>query len=395
MIKKISKKIIEEINRKSKIDPAKGTYPYSVAQICEAIVKKQLVIPQFQIFIRWPEKKMVDLYNYMLESKSPLSSISINKMRFSKNIGKHYSILERKLIPNEDMKNAEGIVDGFQRCLSLANAYTNKEEVSRIVFDMKKGKFILINDISKIKIHQIPVGILYNEHYEVYEDYLKNNPFLDEYKYTLDNIRNKFFHYNITINMAEDLDEEAQIIWFNELNLGGVRLTAPMVLLSGLLDKGADFYYEYSKPFIEIFKQKNLMYLFARKSTETSIPLAVLNCAYEYVFNLEHKNNFCPIASDAKISKISKCSVEDIKLMFTLVLNSLEKTFDLLKDNLDDIDRIEVYTFITGYFVKNNRMELSKERKEMLLNWAIHVDFERLGNSERRELFTNLLNNNI
>lgn len=72
--------------------------------------------------------------------------------------------------------------------------------------------------------------------------------------------------------------------------------------------------------------------LFSKKSTEISIPLSALNPAYEVITNKTHSLNFSPIPSDVKASTISKLNNDEIKNIFDMTLESLDKSIDFIEE---------------------------------------------------------------
>ncbi|KAA2301827.1 hypothetical protein FY526_23000, partial [Clostridioides difficile] len=132
--------------------------------------------------------------------------------------------------------------------------------------------------------------------------------------------------YYYVINIAYDLTEEQQLEWFEVLNLAGTKVTGVQVELTEMLVKGVDFYSEYTDKFLERLREADMSELLVQKSTEISIPLAMLNPAIEVFRGDEsHKLNFCPFPSDVKASLVSKFDAKDIRGIFNIALDALDK----------------------------------------------------------------------
>lgn len=387
--------INENIRKYTTKDPSKASQSKSISNLCDDVETGKLTLPVFQTYVRWPLSKCVELLNFQLSGDAPVSPISINVINDLSIAIPQVSFIERSLIPTSLLISKYSLIDGQQRITCNYKAYTNHEDFKCIVFDLEDGEF-KINEKS-IEKHQIPVGILYNKNQNVLIEYIKNNeqfkPF--EVYQVLTDIRTKFMKYEYTVNYANDLNEEQQKVWFTVLNLAGSRVPENQVFLCDMLVKSVDFYKEYSEPFCKKIKVANIGNydsIFPKKSIEVSIPLALLNIAYEVVNDKPHNSNYSPLPSDAKGKFMSKLEPSVLREMFDLSLYALDYTIDFININkLDKPDRCDYISYLVGFFMYIIDGKLSDTQKEALIDWYKNVDFSKLDNTSRRNLFTKLI----
>ncbi len=383
-------RINRDLIKYADFDPTKESHPRSIRDLCNDIEKENILLPSFQTYIRWQIEKSIDLLNFQFRGKAAVSPISINKInQIGGEVGTQITFIYRKPIPQNELFNKQSVVDGQQRLTCNYKAYSNHPDFKNIVFDITSGRFLL--NYESLKDSQIPVGILYNKNSDVLSKYIDKRPELKSFKISdlLGKVRNKFMGYYYTVNIANDLTEEEQLEWFEVLNLAGTRVTGVQVQLTEMLVKGVDYYTEYAAKFIDHLDGANLADLLVQKSTELSIPLAVLNPALEVLQNRPHKTNFCPIPSDVKASMISKLEIEDLRTLFLIALTGLRKSIDFIKDNnLPKPSRIDYVTYLAGVFMYIDGNEYDKN---YLINWYNTVDFQDKGNGDRREIFEKLI----
>lgn len=70
----INKLLLEAAN----LNPTKNSRQEYIFTLCEYIEKNELTLPLYQRDVSWTLAKCVELLNYQLLSKSPISAISIN-----------------------------------------------------------------------------------------------------------------------------------------------------------------------------------------------------------------------------------------------------------------------------------------------------------------------------
>lgn len=383
-------KINKNLLKQASFNPTKKTTQMSILDICESIDRGAMLLPLYQRDLSWIIDKAVDLFNYQLLGAAPVSPISTNVIRNLDKAVPQIQIITREIV-NLQENNIYSIIDGQQRVTTNYKAYINHDSFRNIVLDVARGMFKKID--GAVENYQIPVGILLNKDTEIFRQYCAKNSTLkkDDCYMLLTEVRNKLRNYFYTINMAEDLDEDQQIDWFIVLNNAGSRVSDVQMKLSKLKIDGIDIYADYTIPFRNLLESSGLD-LFRMKDTETSIPIATLNSAYEVLMERSHILNFTPIASDVRPLQI--CSMtppNKIKQALSITLMALQKSIDYLQANDIKIDRIDYITYLTGFFVWLEDKELSHEQDEQLKTWLLSTSFDNKSNTERRKLFNNLL----
>lgn len=385
-------KINKDLITAASFNPTKKTYQIPIANLCEKIESSEITLPLYQRDVSWTLQKSVDLLNYQLLGKAPVSPISINEINHidSNNKVAQVSFINRDLI--EDVRAGQlSIADGQQRLTTNLKAYINSSEFRNVALDLVKGKFLIVE--SDIKKFQIPVGILLNKDITKFFDYLNNNSTLSkpEAMNILMQIRNKIRDYNYTINLAEDLTEDEQIEWFEVLNNAGSRVTRIQMRFSKLKLNNIDIYTQYTKKFKEKV-ELNGFDLFKVKDTEVSIPIAALNPAYEVITNKKHSANYTPIPSDTRENNLCSLTPDELTRSFQLTLNALDTALEFIdKHSLKSPDRLDYITYLTGIFVFLNNKKLSDNEENFIISWYSSVIFKNKSNTERRNIFTNLL----
>ncbi|PSA96910.1 GmrSD restriction endonuclease domain-containing protein [Bacillus halotolerans] len=391
------KKSLVTLSASALFDASKEKREINIRQLCEDIEEKKLVIPVFQTYIRWTNEKVAALFDYQLHGAAPISPVSVNLITKPEKVVEQMNFITREVLSGEEMKNKMSVADGQQRLSANYKAFVNHEDISNIVLDIKKGKFIVLNERSELAAHQIPAGILYNKDTVVFKEYIRNNKFLkqEEVKDILEDVRRKHFSYTYVINVATDLKEGDQKEWFEVLNLEGSRVTENMVYLSEMLIKGMDFYTKYVYPFVDKLDKYGFDYLFPRKSAEVSIPLATLNTSYYKFTGLPKTSNSSPIPSDAKPKAIGRLEVFEIEKIIAETLEAMDNVLlfiQLNKTVIPKIQRIDIITYLIGLFVEFDiTSEVTGKEKAYILEWCQCINFANNSNSVRREKFERLI----
>ncbi|NHH93111.1 hypothetical protein GOICGAJE_01640 [Bacillus sp. MB95] len=384
----ISKKLLKAIS----FNPTKRSYQITIKNLCERIESKQIVLPLYQSGIRWTLQKNIDLLNFQLLGKAPVSPISINEIIDTSIAVEQVNFIDRKVIEG-NVQGKHSITDGQQRLTCNFKAYTDDASFRSVVLDIGRGYFYEVS--GELQNHHIPVGKLLNKDVSEFFKYTNSNSFLkkQEVKDVLMSVRSKLFDYNYTVNIAEDLTEDEQVHWFEVLNNAGSRVSGVQLKFAKLLAKGTDIYSDYTDVFVSKMHENGYGSLFVQKNTEVSIPIATLNPAYEVVTQREnHVRNFTPIASDTKENQLCALEIDKLKQCFDLTLNGLEKTFKFIDDNeLASPARIDYITYITGLYVYNQNNELNEKQITALITWYKDADFTNKTNDERRDMFKEIL----
>ncbi|WP_176586038.1 GmrSD restriction endonuclease domain-containing protein [Priestia megaterium] len=382
----------ENLTQYASLNPTQKTHTQSTESLCKEIESGNLVLPVYQTGLRWTKQKNVDLYNFMLRGKAPVAPISMNVIRNVEKAIEQVSFIHRNMVEGS-LIGKNSVTDGQQRLTCLYKAYTNDPEFEDIVFDVSRAKFQVLN--ASMKNYQIPVGILLNKNVQSFYEYMNNNSFLkkDITKDAVLSVRKKFFSYNFVINMAEDLDEDEQVNWFEVLNNAGSQISRLQMKFAKMLVQGLDIYPEY----IDIYKRKILEVgwekLFTTKDTEVSFPIATLNPAYEVLTKQPiHALNFCPIPSDTKEVRLTSLDPEQLREIIKVTLHYLDKTLLFVKnEGLKKPTRMDYITYLLGVFVYNGSSDLDDEQKNKVIEWYNNVSFTNMSNSQRRKNFDSLL----
>lgn len=382
-----------KINKKLMIaagfNPTKKTFQMSISDMNLKIESHEFTLPLYQRDVSWNIQKSVDLFNYQLLGKAPVSPISINVINNTSDYVPQVSFIERELI-EDVVRGQSSITDGQQRLTTNYKAYINHEDFRNVVLDLIRGEFIIVQNA--IKRHQIPVGVLLNKEDSFFFNYINNSSVLKEpdVMSLLLQIRSKMKNYNYTINLAEDLSEDEQISWFEVLNNAGSRVSILQMRFSKLKLHGIDIYVQYTNKFKE--RIKDLGYdFFVPHKTGVSYPIAALNPAYEVVTGKKHTDAYTPIPSDTKENQLCSLTPEELTRCFEMTLAGLDTALEFMEDNnLQEPDRIDYITYLTGFFVIHGEV-VSDSVKEKLIHWYNSVDFKNQSNSERRDIFSRLI----
>ena len=382
----------------SRFNPTKKTHQMSILEICKKIESGSLTLPLYQRDVSWTIEQMIDLYNYQLLGKSAVSPISL--IEISDTIGEvpQISFIFRDVIEETAMKHKHlSVGDGQQRCGANYLAYSNDPCLQDVVLDLRKGKFLRLKNCADIKKYQIPIGILLNKEDVVFQEYILANSTLSkpECMGVLYQVRTKLREYNYTVNLAEDLNEDEQIEWFEVLNNSGSRVTRIQMKFSKLMTKNIDIYKDYTSVYTSKLEEVGLSDLFKIKETEVSLPIASLNPAYEVIMKKAHTKNFTPIPSDVRPNQL--CSLgnetpDKLLQCFNLALIALDTAISFISNNSLDIPtRIDYITYLTGLFTFRNIDTISPDELDDIITWYNDVNFVNMSNDDRRVEFSNLL----
>lgn len=385
-------KINPTLASNANMNPTKETRQATIEDLCHSIDRGILTLPLYQRDLSWTLQKYVDLLNYQLSGKAPVSAISINVINDTERAVPQVTFIERELVELKPGLNS--VVDGQQRITTNYKAYIGSEDFDSIVLDLSKGKFIAIAENTLPKQHQVPVGVLLNRDENKLTNYLKKNKSLAKFEVQniLVQVRNKFRSYYYTINQAKDLTEDEQIHWFEVLNNAGSRVSAIQMRLAKLKVYGIDVYTQYAHVYVNKIREHGYDEVFLAQTTNLSYPISALNPAYEVIVEQPHSNNYCPMAPDCRENAICSLEPSQIKLAFKLALAALDKTLDFIEANeLDRPNRIDYINYLLGYFVFHPDT-LTVEEKEYLIRWYKKTDFKNTSNSDRRAIFTALIN---
>ncbi|MDM7538276.1 DUF262 domain-containing protein [Lactococcus lactis] len=385
-------KISPELKRAARYNPTKKSYQITIFDLCEKISHDKLTLPLYQRDVSWHINKAVDLLNYQLFGKAPISPISINQISNGISVPQ-VSFIDRELIDTSTiLADHLSIVDGQQRLSTNFKAYTNHPDFRNIFLDVSKAKFRIID--SEFKKSHIPVGILLNKNADELQEYLEKNGTFKELYSTLIDVRGKIKDYNYTMNVADNLSEDEQIEWFEVLNNAGSRVTALQISFSKLKMYDFDIYKDYISIFNEKISEYGLDNIYKKISTRESYPIAALNPSYEVAYKKgNHNSNFAPISPDAKGKLLATLEIEDLKKIVSSTLISLEQALDFISEEnlLEKVSRVDYILYLTGLYSFRKNRDLSLEEKKGIAEWFNKVTFSD-SNQTRRKIFTELIN---
>jgi len=373
------------------LNPTKNSRQEYIFTLCENIERNELTLPLYQRDMSWTLQKCVELLNYQLLNKSPISAISINIIN---NTDPDYAVpqvsfIERELL-SDTMRGQMSVVDGQQRLTTNFKAYCNHPDLKNVVLDLGKGEFVI--NPEGFRRNQIPVGILFNKDDSVLIDYTNTHKALSspEVVSSLLQIRSKIKTYQYTINFATDLSEDEQIDWFEVLNNAGSRVSIIQMRFSKLKTHGIDIYTQYTN----IYRRKVLEHgydYFTPQKTNVSYPIAALNPSFELLISGKHSNNFAPISSDTKESQLCNLTPENLQKCFSVTLEALDEALQFIEDNdLKKHNRSDYINYLLGYFVFHHE-GITDEKKYNLIKWYNSVNFTNKSNTARRKIYTDLL----
>lgn len=382
-------RISKDLIKAASVNPTKKSTQMSIIEMCSKIDDQAISLPLYQRDLSWTLDKCISLLNYQLLGKAPVAPISMNVINDTNECVPQVSFIDREIIPGVE-RGQLSVVDGQQRLTTNYKAYCNHEDFRNVVLDLGRGKFV--ESEQAIRSNQIPVGIVLNKDDAVLFEYTNSKPSLRKPEVTnvLLQVRSKIKNYNYTINSADDLNEDEQIEWFEVLNNAGSRVSIIQMRFSKLKVHGIDIYKQYTSVFNNRLLEVGYDF-FTPEKTTVSYPIAALNPAYEIIMNKKHSNNCAPIPSDTKENQLCNIKTEKLKKCIELTLDVEEKVIDFIENNsLKQPDRIDYINYLIGFFVFNaNKAE--DDVREWLIKWYNSVDFTNKSNTERREMYSDLI----
>lgn len=373
------------------MNPTRNTRNLTVENLCNKIDEGTLTIPLYQRDVSWTKQKCVELLNYELLGKSPISAISVNVIN---NIDKEFAVpqvsfIDREVMPNM-VRGQFSVVDGQQRLTTNYKAFCNNDDLRDIVLDLGSGKFVITTE--NVRSNQVPVGVLMNKDSGILISYVQSKRGMDtDVMAFLLLARTKILSYAYTVNMAEDLSEDEQITWFEVLNNAGSRVSIIQMRFAKMKAHGLDIYTQYTNVYRNKMQEFGYEF-FSPQKTTVSYPIAALNPAYEILCSgAAHQNNFAPMPSDTKENQLCNLDIKNLRDCINLTLDTLEKVLHFITDNdLKQPDRVDYINYLIGYFIFNSE-PISEAQKAKVIKWYNTVSFTNKSNTDRRNIYTKLL----
>lgn len=386
------KMISNKLQAATSFDPTKQSQSMAISNLNNLIEKDAISLPIYQRDLSWSLKKAVDLFNYQLYGRAPVAPLSLNKLSLDdSSTVPQVRLLTRKIIDNQDLKEGHlSIIDGQQRLTTNYKAYIDDPSFSNIVLDISRGKFRIIktapNNI------QIPVGKLLNKEQSSLMNYINNVMNMSNFNEitTLLAARTKLLQYSYTLHIANSMDEKEQIQWFEVLNNAGSKVSALQMTFAKLGSIDFDIYAEYGDPFKQLISDFDLNELFSPYTTNVSYPVALLNPELEKLSQTPHRINYAPIPSDTKEGQLIKLSVRELKEITEKTLESLNLALRFFEENnlVTIVNRMDYILYVSGYISFNG---ITEDRTNMLIEWVKEADFSNKSNSQRRRMFSDLI----
>lgn len=394
-------KLKKSFKAKIENDPSRDSSIMTIEDICRRVDEGKVVMPIFQTGLRWTPEKIADLLSFQLMGFAPVAPVSMCLLDFGfepdDEVYQKYGV-QIELLTRRKLLNIRGevysLTDGQQRTTVNYKCYIGHPDVKNYMVDLNAGKIFLKNDSDLPKEGQIPVGVIYNKEFKVFNEYVKKHPELQDSSLStyLSLIRNKFLGYRYTVNLAKNLTEKQQMEWFEILNNAGSKIPLKEMHLSRLKIKDVDYHVEYISKFVNAIEKRGYDETFTTKATQVSYPLAALNPAFDYLFSKVNSNKIAPIASDVKESRICALAAEQLNNLFEMTLAALEMALDFIDSNeLDIKNRMEYITFTMAYFIYGDNKELTIERKDYLIKWFNEMNFTNMTNPSKREEYYRLI----
>lgn len=371
-------------------DPTNSKISRSIRDLNQYIADGVLSLPQYQRDISWSHKKMVALLNYQLFGKAPISPLSLNEILDKENATPQIRLIDRQPLSQTELAKVKwSVIDGQQRLTTNYLAYTNAKEISDVVFDFGKAKFV---ETKSATSNQIPAGVLLNKDIEELKHHLSRMPGYDPtqyYSFIID-IREKLSKYEYTLHIAEDMTQEEQLKWFEVLNNAGSRVSKLQLTFSRSKAYDFDIYTDYANKFKQLASDYGYEELFSPFSTSLSYPVALLNPAYEKLKGAYHKMNYSPIPSDNKAAQLSKLNASQMLQLSEETLNALKRVLDFIEQEGFQcvITRMDYILYLTGFDVL---VGINDANKHSLVKWIQDISFTDKTSSERRKIFADLL----
>ena len=93
------------------------------------------------------------------------------------------------------------------------------------------------------------------------------------------------------------------------------------------------------------------------------------------------RDRYTPIPSDTKENQLCSLKPSEIQRCFELTLKALDKALQFIQEhNLQEPDRIDYITYLTGYFVYYPD-NMGKEVENKLCEWYMNVNFKNQSNT--------------
>lgn len=217
------------------LNPTKESSQENLDLLCQKIDSRVITLPLYQRDLSWTTQKSVDLLNYQLSGKSPVSAISINVIdEVSDSVAvPQVTFINRELV---DLKSGmHSVVDGQQRLTTNYAAYEVIMGTPHSNNYCPMASDVRVNAICSMKASQILLSFKYTlDALDKVIDFIENNDL--DIPSRIDYI-NFLIGYFVFYQREDKVDEQFLINWYNTVNFSNSSNTERRKIYSKLLSK--------------------------------------------------------------------------------------------------------------------------------------------------------------
>ena len=92
--------INKNLAKYASINPTKESRQVNIFDLCKGIETQRITLPLYQRDLSWTLQKSIDLLNYQLKGKAPVSPISINVITDKSIAVTQVSFIDREIVSN-------------------------------------------------------------------------------------------------------------------------------------------------------------------------------------------------------------------------------------------------------------------------------------------------------
>lgn len=190
---------------------------YSIQNLCFMIDNDQLTVPSYKETAEWANRYKMDLFNYELFAKTPVTEILALSNNSSDNVSQ-LSIYRGQEIPQNKLSDTISVLDGSQRLLTNYQAYINDQGVKDIALNLEVPRFEIIDGTTDTT-NLLPIGVLMNHDLSLLSSWLidHQDKIDDEGQKIILGIRSKLMDCKLVVQVAEGLDQTEQLVYYKML----------------------------------------------------------------------------------------------------------------------------------------------------------------------------------
>lgn len=189
---------------------------YSIQSLCFMIDNNQLTMPDYKETVEWANNYKMDLFNYELFAKTPVTEILALSNNGNDNVPQ-LSIYSGREIPQSKLSDTISVLDGSQRLLTNYQAYINDQGVKNIALNLETPSFEIVTETTKTE-NLLPIGVLMNHDLSLLSSWLIDHQEIDdEGQKIILGIRSKLMDCKLVVQVAEGLDRAEQLAYYKML----------------------------------------------------------------------------------------------------------------------------------------------------------------------------------